>query len=102
MQARLNVKMCLSIMVRGHTNSYPSYVRFLTCCSLFILQSRLALSSSQADFDVTRSVRKFINRAFCISCTRLHERIKLPDFIRKSASLSLCKTNLKTYLLKIY
>src|SRR6218665_1604342 len=64
MQARVNVKMCLSMMVRVHTNSSPSYVSSLvTPCSS--LQSRRALrSSSQADYVVTRSLTKFGNRAF--------------------------------------
>src|SRR6218665_3946804 len=56
--ARINFKICL-LMYRVYTNSFPSYVSSLvTSCSS--LQSRRALrSSSQADFVVTRSIRKF-------------------------------------------
>ena len=64
--------MCLS-MVRVHTNSSPSYVSSLVPPCSF-LQSRQALrSSSQTDFVVTRSLRKFGNRALAsYSCTRLN------------------------------
>src|SRR6218665_3232398 len=71
MQARVNVKMCLSMMVRVHTNSPPSYVSSLvTPCSS--LQPRRALrSSSQADLFVTRSLKNFLKPCICICCTRL-------------------------------
>src|SRR6218665_1428602 len=73
MQARVNVKMCLSMMVRVHTNSPPSYVSSLvTPCSS--LQPRRALqSSSQADFFVSRSLNKILKQCICICCTRLDE-----------------------------
>jgi len=60
-------------MVRVHTNSSPSYVSSLVPPCSF-LQSRQALrSSSQTDFVVTRSLRKFGNRALAsYSCTRLN------------------------------
>ena len=52
---------------------------------------------SQAHFVVTRSLRKFRNRALSDPA----EWNKLPDFIRKSSSLTLFKTNCKTYFFKI-
>ena len=63
MQARVNVKMSLS-MFRVHTNSSPFYVfSLVTSCSS--LQSRRALrSSSQADFVVTRSLRTVLPNLF--------------------------------------
>src|SRR6218665_2416145 len=83
--ARLNFKICL-LMYRVYKNSSPSYVSsFVPPCSS--LQSRRALrSSAQADFVVTRSIRKLTGPA---------EGNKLPVFIRKSSSLPLFKTNLK-------
>ena len=54
--------------------------------------------SSQAVFAIARSLKKFINHTFALA--ELAKLNKLPDFIRKSASLSLFKTNLETYLLK--
>src|SRR6218665_2370437 len=71
MQARVNVKMCLSMIVGVHTNSPPSYVSSLvTPCSS--LQPRGALRSSyQADFFVTRSLNKMLKPCICICCTRL-------------------------------
>src|SRR6218665_292030 len=69
----------------------------VTPCSS--LQSRRALrSSSQADFVVTRSIRKFGNHAFALAGPA--EWNKLPVFIRKSSSLPLFKTNLKTCIFK--
>ena len=66
-----------------------SLLCFLTCYTLFIPLR----SSSQADF-VTRSIRKCRNRAFAWAGPA--EWNKLPVFIRKSSSLPLFKTNLKT------
>src|SRR6218665_4210963 len=71
MQTHVNVKMCLSMMVRVHTNSPPSCVssRVTPCSSL---QPRRALRSSpQADFFVTRSLNKILKPCICICCTRL-------------------------------
>src|SRR6218665_2613104 len=95
MQARVNVKMCLSMMVRVHTNSSPSYVSSLaTPCSS--LQSRRALrSSSQTDYVVTRSVTKFGDRSFVF--TMYYTRLNASSCRTSFASLSLCKTNFKTY-----
>src|SRR6218665_89194 len=72
MQARVNVKMCLSMMVRDHTNSPRSYVSSLvTPCSS--LQPRRALRSSyQANFFVSRSLKKILKPCICICCTRLN------------------------------
>src|SRR6218665_3884434 len=66
MQARVNVKICLSF-IRVLTNSSPSYVSSLvTPCSS--LQSRRALrSSSHADFVATCAIRTFGNRAFALA-----------------------------------
>ena len=91
-QARINFKICL-LMYRIHTNSSHSYDSSLvTSCSS--LQSRRALRSSfQADFVVTRSLRKLGNHAFGLAGPP--EWNKLPDFIRRSAPLSLFKTYLK-------
>src|SRR6218665_1958254 len=96
--ARINFKICL-LVYRVYTNSSPSYVSSLvTSCSS--LQSRRALrSSSQADFVVTRSIRKFANRAFALAGPA--EWNKLLVFIHNSSSLSLFKANLKTYLFKM-
>jgi len=98
-QARINFKICM-LMYRVHTNSSPSYVSSLvTPCSS--VQSRRGLrSSSQADFVVIRSVRKFGNRAFALAGPA--EWNKLPDFIRRSSTFSVFKKNLKTHLFKIY
>ena len=98
-QARITFKICL-LMYRVHTNSSPSYVSSLvTPCSS--LPSRRGLrSSSQADFVITRSLRKLGNRAFALAGPA--EWNKLPDFIRRSSTLTLFKKNLKTYLFKIY
>jgi len=96
--ARINFKICL-LMYRVYTNSSLSYVSSLvTPCSS--LQSRRDLqSSSQADFVVTPSIRKFGNRAFALAGPA--EWNKLPVFIRKSSSLPMFKTNLKTHLFKL-
>lgn len=98
-KARINFKICL-LMYRVFTNSSPSYVSSLvTPCSS--LQSRRGLrSSSQGDFAVTRSLRKFGNRAFAIAGPA--EWNKLPDYIRKSSTPVIFKNNLKTYLFKMY
>src|SRR6218665_171423 len=71
MQARVNVIICLTMIVRVHTDSPPSYVSSLvTPCSS--LQPRGALrSSSQADFFVTQSLNKILKPCICICCTRL-------------------------------
>src|SRR6218665_3638575 len=71
MQTHVNVKMCLSVMVRVHTNSPPSYVSSLvTPCSS--LEPRRALrSSSQADFFVTPSLNKILEPCIGFCCTRL-------------------------------
>src|SRR6218665_1962526 len=74
--ARINFKICL-LMYRVYTNSSPSYVSSL----------------------VTRSIRKFGNRAFALAGPA--EWNKLAVFINKSSSLPLFKTNLKTYLFKL-
>jgi len=91
-QTRINFKICL-LKYWVHTNSSPSYVSSLvTPCSS--LQSRRSLrSSSQADFVVTRSLRKFGNRGCALAGPANWN--KLPNFIRKSASLSPSKINLK-------
>ena len=98
-QARINFKICL-LMYRIYTNCSPAYLSSLvTPCSS--LQSRRGLrSSSQGDFVVTRSLKKLGNRAFALAGPA--EWNKLPVFIRKSSTLSIFKTNLKTYLFKIY
>jgi hypothetical protein len=98
-QARINFKICL-LMYRIYTHTSPSYLSSLvTLCSS--IQSRRGLrSSSQGDFVVTRSLKKLGNRAFALAGPA--EWNKLPDFIRKSSTLSIFKTNLKTYLFKIY
>jgi len=98
-QARINFKICL-LMYRIYTNCSPAYLSSLvTPCSS--LQSRRGLrSSSQGDFVVTRSLKKLGNRAFALAGPA--EWNKLPVFIRKSSTLSIFKTNLKTHLFKIY
>ena len=98
-QARINFKICL-LMYRIYTSCSPAYLSSLvTPCSS--LQSRRGLrSSSQGDFVVTRSLKKLGNRAFALAGPA--EWNKLPVFIRKSSTLSIFKTNLKTHLFKIY
>jgi len=66
MQARINVKMCLS-MYRVHTNSSPSYVSSLVTISSFLQSKRPVRSSSQADFGAMQSLKKFRNRAFALA-----------------------------------
>src|SRR6218665_2097943 len=91
--ARINFKIGL-LMYRVHTNSSPSNVSSLvTSCSS--LQSRRALrSSSQADLLSHDQLEN-------LELAGPAEWNKLPVFNRKSSSLSLFKTNLKTYLFKL-
>ena len=77
-------------------------LKWLQLCfiSSKVLSKDTALrSSSQADFVVTKSIREFVNRALAL--TGPAERNKLLVFIRKSSSLPLFKTNLKTYSFKL-
>src|SRR5688572_28139379 len=92
-QARITFKICL-LMYRVYTSCSPAYLSSLvTPCSS--LQSRRGLrSSSQGDFVVTRSLKKLGNRAFALAGPA--EWNKLPVFIRKSSTLSIFKTNLKS------
>src|SRR6218665_1716306 len=74
MQARVNVKMCLSmivLIVRVCTNSPPSYVSSLVTPCSSLRPSGALQSSYQADFFVTRSLNKILKPCICICCTRL-------------------------------
>src|SRR6218665_3150401 len=74
-------------MFRVHTNSPPSYVF-----------SHFRLSSPDELYDL--HLKLILLSHYHLETMQLHylhpaERNKLPDFIRKSASLSLCKTTSK-------
>jgi len=89
--------MCLSMTVRVHTNSSPSC--FLTCYTLFIspiqTSSRIFISSWLCCHTITYKIWR---PCICIYYTRLNASSCRTSF----ASLSLCKTNFKTYLFKIF
>ena len=96
MQARVNVKMCLSMMVQVQTNSSPSYVpHFLPFVhlsnpdELYNLHLKLIMMSHD-----------HLQNLETVLLLHPAERIKQPR--TSFASLSLFKTNLKTYLFNIY
>jgi len=89
MQARINFKIWFPM----HRVQLTCFLCFLTCYTLFISPIQtcctILISKTQTDFVVTRSFRKSENRTFALAWPA--EWNKLPDFIRKSSTLSLFK-----------
>src|SRR6218665_2071121 len=94
-QARISFKICL-LMFKVMSGSVPSYMSSLvTPCTA--LQSRRGLrSASKGDFVVKRTNLKFGNRMFEVAGPAGWN--SLPEPIRRSSSINIFKTKLKTYL----
>src|SRR6218665_3622011 len=98
-QARISFKICLS-MFKVKSCSAPLYMSSLvTPCTA--LESRRGLcSASKGDFVVKRTNLQLRNRMFEVACPA--EWNSLPEPIRRSSSINIFKTKLKTYLFSKY
>jgi len=89
-------------MFKVMSGSAPPYMSSLvTSCSSTALESRRGLlSASNVDFVVKRTILQFGNRMFEVAGPA--EWNSLPEPIRRSSSINIFKTKLKTYLFSKY
>jgi len=98
-QARISFKICL-LMFKVKSCSAPLYMSSLVTPCTALESRRWLRSASKGDFVMKRTNLQFGNRMFEVAGPA--EWNSLPEPIRRSSSINIFKTTLKTYLFPKY